>query len=229
MRADLQYVKRRFNEFNLRYFNCELPAIGVGISNASSSLGQFVFPRNYPASAPRGVGECRIRISQRFDLPQQDIDDTIAHEMIHYYIWYKKLEDTSAHGPVFRQWMERLNSTGERHITVSHHATREQRESGQKCRSNYICVSRWKNHPLAVTVCARTRIFEIYKIFRSHPDFVSMQWFWSMDPWFSRFPIARSAKIWPLTEENFSRYFATAVECECDGDVFRPVKKAGKS
>lgn len=96
----MDYVKRKFDEFNRLCFGGELPSLPMRLSNSRSAFGLFVHPRRYPASAPRGVGECHMRISTRFDLPERDVEDTIIHEMIHYYIWYRRITDTSAHGKV---------------------------------------------------------------------------------------------------------------------------------
>ena len=61
-----------------------------------------------------------LRINTRFDLPEELIQDTILHEMIHYYIAVNHLRDTSSHGRLFRQEMKRINNEANRHITISY-------------------------------------------------------------------------------------------------------------
>lgn len=228
MRATIEYVKNGFLKFNCLYFAGELPLPPITLGNSKSMLGAFVSPRRYPASAPRGVGECYIRISARMDMPEKDVEETIIHEMIHYYIWYKRLADTGPHGSVFRSIMQRINAAGGYNIGVRHRVSEEVLMTAQKCRNNYICVTRWKDIKLGITVCASTRVFEIYRTFNNHPDLIEMKWYWSAAPWFSRFPIARSPKVWNLKEEDYLANFRTATPCICDGKRFRPMNKDEK-
>lgn len=47
------------------------------------------------------------------------IDDTLVHEMIHQYIAQAGLKDTTAHGPVFRNFMDRINNSFKGELTIS--------------------------------------------------------------------------------------------------------------
>ena len=69
------------------------------------------------------------------------IEDTIIHEMIHYYIGYNRLEDASAHGPLFLSIMNEINRKFGRNLTVSHKSTKEQREQLQDKRSHYHVIA----------------------------------------------------------------------------------------
>ena len=44
----------------------------------------------------------RLKISTGFDLSQEELEDVIIHEMIHYYIAWRNIKDSSVHGEVFR-------------------------------------------------------------------------------------------------------------------------------
>lgn len=51
-----------------------------------------------------------IIIYQQYpDLTQQEIDDTLVHEMIHQYIYQNDIKDSGVHGRVFREFMSRIN------------------------------------------------------------------------------------------------------------------------
>ena len=65
----------------------------------------------------------RLRINTRIDLPEEEIEDTIIHEMIHYFIEVNKMEDSSAHGPLFLHMMNTINEKFGRHLTVSRKAS----------------------------------------------------------------------------------------------------------
>lgn len=225
MRADIAYIKRKFNEFNDLCFGGELPPLPVRLSNAGRALGLFVHPRVYPAWKPRGRGECHLRISTRFDLPENEVEDTIIHEMIHYYIWYKKIPDNAPHGNAFRSKMAEINRLHGRRLSVSHRSSAGQLDSDRHHRNNYICVQHWKKGGHTLTVCARTCIFDIHRIMTMQPELESVEWYWSMDPWFNRFPVSRTAKMYLLSEEDYRSRFATATPCECDGHMLRPVRR----
>jgi len=50
-----------------------------------------------------------FRISTVIDLPEREVEDTILHEMIHYYILSNQMQDTSAHGEIFMRMMKDIN------------------------------------------------------------------------------------------------------------------------
>lgn len=60
------------------------------------------------------------------DLPEELVEDTILHEMIHYYIAFNQWRDTSTHGQLFRREMKRINEKGGRHISISYRPNPEQ-------------------------------------------------------------------------------------------------------
>lgn len=223
MRATLQFVRERFKRFNELYFNSELSEIELKLSNAGRSLGLFTHPRKRIGTQPADGKGCSLTLSTRFDLPEEEVEDIILHEMIHCLIWHKGIRDTSPHGPAFRSKMEEINRKHGRNISVTHRSSDEQLASDRHHRNNYICVQNWRDGRRTLTVCARTFIFELHRTLSSHPQISRIEWFWSMDPWFNRYPLSRSAKVYRLEDEDFSRYFATATPCQCDGHTFRPL------
>lgn len=225
MRATADYVKAKFAGFNALCFDGELPLLPIRMSNAGRSLGMFVHPRRVGLFSRRDPQACHIRISTRLDLPEREVEDTIIHEMIHYWIWYKGIKDSSTHGPAFIAKMREINTRHGRHITVSHRSSEAQLATDRHHRNNYICVQHWSDGRLTLTVSARTCIFDIHRAFTGHPQVECVEWFWSMDPWFNRFPVSRSAKAYLLRAEDFSTHFATATRCICDGRTLRPAPR----
>ena len=67
-----------------------------------------------------------LRINTRADLPEELVEDTILHEMIHYFIAVNQLHDTRTHGQIFRREMKRINEMGGRHISISYRPNSEQ-------------------------------------------------------------------------------------------------------
>lgn len=191
------------------------------IGNSATKAGSFVFLRGV-AAASRSPLDCHIRISRCFDMPQDDLDDVFIHEMIHLYIWINGIEDTGPHGIRFREMMERINSTGGRHLTVKYELSPDVRESDMRQRHHYICITTFSDGTRGLTLCARTRIFEIYRKFQMWPGLLRMEWYWSADPWWNRFRNSLTAKAYRFVEDEIVPHLAQATPCECDGRIFRP-------
>ena len=121
MISTIPYIQSRFDEYNTRFFAGTLPPIRIKLSNARTFLGKVTFTRRRSwLFGPLRNENFVLRINTRFDLPEDLICDTILHEMIHYYIAYNQLRDTSTHGKLFRSEMKRINAEGNRHITISY-------------------------------------------------------------------------------------------------------------
>ncbi len=117
----IPYIQSRFDEFNARFFAGALPPVPIKLSNARTFLGKLTFTKRRKwLFGEWTYSNFVLRINTRFDLPEQLIEDTILHEMIHYYIAVNQLRDTSTHGRLFRQEMKRINAEGNRHITISY-------------------------------------------------------------------------------------------------------------
>ena len=58
-------------------------------------------------------------MSAYYNVSEREYQNVLLHEMIHYYLSYKGIRDTSPHGREFRRLMEWLNREHGWHITVS--------------------------------------------------------------------------------------------------------------
>ena len=127
MRPTIEYIQTRFNEYNARFFEGTLPPIPVKLSNAQTFLGKLCFKRKrkWLFGDYYNTGFV-LRINTRADLPEELVEDTILHEMIHYYIAFNQWSDTSTHGQLFRREMKRINEKGGRHISISYRPNPEQ-------------------------------------------------------------------------------------------------------
>jgi hypothetical protein len=113
MELTAQILRDWFGQFNARYFGNELPEPRFIVNKARHLLGQFSCKkvRQGLFRGYKTVGYT-IKVSEYYDLSAHEYKSTLLHEMIHYYITYARAEDTSAHGKIFRQWMQRLNKDG---------------------------------------------------------------------------------------------------------------------
>ena len=123
----IPYIQSRFDDFNARFFGGALPPVPIRLSHAKGFLGKLTFTRRKQGLFGQYRNENFVlRINTRIDLPEPLIEDTILHEMIHYYIAVNQLRDTSSHGRLFRREMARINADGNRHITISYRLSKEQ-------------------------------------------------------------------------------------------------------
>lgn len=91
-------IKEQFNKWNGIIFNNELPIPAFELMQTKTILGQF----RHRNIGPNTSGYT-IRISTFYDRPLEFYVDTIVHEMLHYYIKFKGIKDTSSHGKIWKQ------------------------------------------------------------------------------------------------------------------------------
>lgn len=225
MYATLDYVKSVFECYNRLCFDGRLPMLPLRLTDSLSHLGAFVHPTVWPDDRPRGAGECHLRISRRLDRSQEELVDTIVHEMIHYYIWYNRISDTAPHGTVFRTMMNSLNKSHGLNMTVRKRMEAAELDTDTRQRPHLICITHWADGRRLITVCAQKKLFEIHDAFAACDRVLSMEWWWSADPWFNRFGSARTAKAMLIDPADYDTHVRTAVPCSCDGHRFVPHTK----
>lgn len=199
--------------------------IRIRVNNSRSSLGGFRFLKGVMPKH-RKVEQCLISITDRLDLPQSELDDILIHEMIHYYIWINGIEDSSTHGRVFRQMMADINARHRRNIKISTRLTKEVAATDQKLKHHYICLLTLTDGRRAVTLCARSRIFDIYRGLKEWDIVQKMEWYWSSDPWWNRYRRSLKAKAYSIDMAEAAPHLLAATPCECDDKIFRPKKRS---
>ena len=162
MKADIPFIEKKFEEFNKLMFAGELHKLPIELSNAKTFLGQCIFKIRRLTNGKTEKYDFRLRINTRIDLPEQELEDTIIHEMIHYYIGINQLNDTSAHGQI----MDAINVRYGRHMTITHKVTKEQREQAYDKRQHWhvVAIVEFKNGKTGIKVLPRIvpRILNYY-------------------------------------------------------------------
>lgn len=120
MIATIPYIQKKFSEYNELIFGGALEMPTIKLSSARRSLGKLRYLKKRSLFGGVKYSNFCLLISKNFDLDEDMLDDTIIHEMMHYYIAVKGIKDTSAHGKVFRQMMKDINLRFNRHITISY-------------------------------------------------------------------------------------------------------------
>ena len=199
MVPDIPFIQARFDRFNELIFSGKLPKIPVALSNAASYVGLCTFKTRRRLFGRTEHYDFKLRFSKRFDLPENEVEDTVIHEMIHYYIRLNNIKDTSAHGKVFRQMMEQINSTYGRHITVSHRTTKEQREAvlDKRPKLRYIAIVTFKDGRQGIKLLPHDerKVAAYHRVLMRSRQVSAIDYFEESDPWFNRFPTSSAFNV----------------------------------
>lgn len=106
MTPTIEYLSRYFDIYNVKYFNNILPRPLFELINTKYLLGQY---------CPSSIGAHKIRISKAYEGAEVFFQNTLIHEMIHYYLNFIGDEDKGwarSHGPNFKREAARINKDG---------------------------------------------------------------------------------------------------------------------
>lgn len=202
-------------------FGGELPPLPVRMTIAKTFLGALRFKKKRDLLGRMVYYDFELVISVKYDLPEREVEDTIIHEMIHFYIYYKKLKDTSAHGAIFRRLMDGINSRYGRHISISHRNNASQTATDVQRKMRIVCVTEFPDGVRGVTVCARSRVFQLNRDIPRYYKTRSTAWYVSDNPFFGKYPNSISPKIYKITDGELEAALVGAVPMVFDGNVFR--------
>lgn len=210
MRPTKEYIKRSIQEINEQCFDGELPMLPVTISTASRRLGGLMFRRKRKMLGGYQNTDFRMTISTRYDFTEEQIRDTICHEMIHYYIAWKQLKDTAPHGDIFRTMMTRINKEHGYHMTISQRLTDEEIASAPRNKTYLICISHYANGQTGVTIAAKTRIFKLWDEMPKLRDITGMQWYLSHDPYWDKYRTSLQPAAYSIDQETANAHLKDA-------------------
>lgn len=212
MIASLEYIERKFKEYNELCFEGKLKPLPFKLSNARTFLGQVAFMREKNPDGTWHYYGFVFRINIKIDLPEAEVEDTILHEMIHYWILSNQMQDTGPHGEIFIKKMKEINVKFNRNLSVSHKATKEEHDKDTEVRQHLICVSRLRNGRRGITIATKSRLFQLWDEIPNFPNIAEWKWFVSTDPFLNRFPRASSLKIYPVHTDELEEHLKDAKE-----------------
>lgn len=221
MRAELQFLYEKFNEFNANIFNNRLPAINIRIDHAGRRLG-CLMTRNRNLTYRQAPQNYTIQISDRFDLPQPMLEDILIHEMIHFELAVEEVTDTSSHGRLFKQRMAEINRTHDRHVSVRSTLPKDIVRTDLRLQKMYfITCYIAAQHVRGYMRCATASIFRIYRQLQADKRVSDIRIFGTTDPFFNMMPNSRTIKIYELSDEYAAR-LEQGVELTITGNVLHP-------
>lgn len=220
-------AEQKFAEFNALIFQGKLPQIPIYMSNAKGFLGKFVFSRKRSWLMGEKISDLHLRINTRYDMSERELEDTIIHEMIHYYIGINQLNDTSAHGQIFRRIMDDINVKYGRHLTITHKVTKEQREQAYDKRQRWhvVAVVEFKDGKTGLKVLPRIvpRILNYYNNIGAHDRVSDIKLYMSNDIFFNRFPNSGALNATYVDAKELQEHLSDAKKLLCDGKQIRKI------
>lgn len=202
MDISVAYIEERFQHFNSLCFEGKLVLPPIRLSRSRRALGQVRCMRSRRLDGMWKFCNFDFAISELLakSMDEQQVDDTILHEMIHYYILSNQMHDTSAHGVLFKREMNRINRAFHRHITISHPPMDDDQSNSEinDKRKNVVAVLRLRDGGWGAMVVARTRVWEFWDLLESIPNVTQTHWFISCHPFFSHFPRRTTLKYRPM-------------------------------
>lgn len=210
MIASAEFVKETFGRFNAEIFGGILPVPHFQLSRARSFLGKLRYK-----VTPRAFGrkpmysDYTLIISTLYDLSQAELEDVVIHEMIHYLLMIRDIEDSYAHGPQFRSYMNAINERFGRNITISHKG----RVADTK-RVHYVGVCELNGEVKAVgasrdkvrklqqedkvglIVCSKDMAPRLAAGVRKAFSVSKIDWYVTNHPYFNKFPHLRTVKMY---------------------------------
>ena len=124
------------------------------------------------------------------------------------------MKDSSAHGPLFRQMMNDINTKYGRHITISHKMTSEQHlASADKTEKwHVVAVVSRKNGKTGVKVLPRTKsgIAKYHNGVMKSGEVDEVKLYICKDAYFNRFPTSSALRVYYPPLEDLSEHLKDA-------------------
>lgn len=224
MIATLDYIKKKFEEFNKQMFGGKLKSLPFKLTSARTYLGQVRFKREKNSDGTWHYYDFTFMISNKVDRDENIVEDTIIHEMIHYYILSNQIQDTAPHGEVFKKIMHEINVKFNRNISILHQITEEEKDNDTEKRQHLICVVRLRGNRMGITVATKSKLFYLWDEIPKVPKVEEWHWYSSLDPFFNRYPRASTIKIYAISLNDLEEHLRDAKEMDRNGNTIRVIK-----
>ncbi len=226
---DLEFLQQRFGEFNQQMFGGRLPAAPFELIRVKTFLGECRMAVTTYPDGRRVSHSFKLRFSTFYDLPERVLEDTLIHEMIHYFIAYNGLADTAVHGIVFKSIMQGINEKHGRAVAIRHHMTRGQAvttppPAKERKQVRFLAVIQLTDGRCVVKALPRKTdaIIAFNGRLASAGNVGSVEFYMHDDPYFHRFPVSTSLRVSLVDGDELQRRLAGAVRYEISGNQVRP-------
>ena len=131
-------LRELFNTWNERAFENKLPMPNLKVVTTKSTFGTYTHSSR------------TISVSTFYDRTEEEFVNTVVHEMLHYYIHFFKIKDTSSHGRIWKKMANDLNKrfpvlSISRCGTCAHVVNKNVLESKGKPKKRIVCLCKGVN------------------------------------------------------------------------------------
>ena len=226
MQFTLPFIGDSFQRFNKLVFEGKLPTPCFMLSRARTFVGKFE-ARGKRDWMGRTHWNYVLRFSTAFDLPQEELEDTILHEMIHFSLRISNMRDVSPHGPKFRTMMEIINERFNRHITVSHDSKGKGSPVLRRASWHIVGVVSFRDGRKGIKVLPRIeqRVLEWNRRVLTSSTVTSTKYCLALHELFQRYPNSTAMKVGIVDEAELNEALKDAIELEIVGNRLQKVRK----
>lgn len=212
MNPTVEYLEKKFCAFNDLCFDGSLPKIPIELTTSKRFLGRFMYKiRRFT----HRYYDVKIKINRRLDCEESLLEDTLIHEMIHYYIFVNKIKDSSAHGRYFVDIMNSINEKYNRNITISHKSSESFAEqlAGTKKKMRVIAIVTFADSRTGLKVLPDDE--SKVQLFKRRLKFVtginSVAYYHSDHIFFNRFPCSTALRFSMVNKEELEKILKESV------------------
>lgn len=226
MQFTLPFIGDSFQRFNKLVFEGKLPTPCFMLSRARTFVGKFE-ARGKRDWMGRTHWNYVLRFSTAFDLPQEELEDTILHEMIHFSLRVSDRRDATPHGPNFRAMMDTINARFNRHITVSHDSKGKGSPVLRRASWHIVGVVSFRDGRKGIKVLPRIeqRVLEWNRRVLTSSTVTSTKYYLALHELFQRYPNSTAMKVGIVDEAELNEALKDAIELEIVGNRLQKVRK----
>lgn len=214
MTVTAQWLNEWFTVFNRDYFSSRLPRPLLKVSHARTRLGQMTCKCQTKALRTTRT-DFAISVSDYYDMTDLQAKSVLLHEMIHYFIVFNNIRDTSPHGEVFRRMADELNSRygWQIHVRENTKGWKPREEVPQRQRrqdSEFLILALTTDDGrYFLSRVSRRYAGKLEQQMAHAPTITSHGWYLSSDTYFSSFTEVRSLRGRRVPAEEFAERCAS--------------------
>ncbi|MCH3993985.1 MAG: SprT-like domain-containing protein [Prevotella sp.] len=211
MIVSIDWMRMNFRYFNQKYFEGFLPDPHFGISRSRTRLGSMTLAKTRLGGRII-THDFTIRVTTYYDMTEKQAQSIVLHEMIHYDIAYRGLQDTSAHGVLFRKKMKELNMLGNWGIDVTSSIKDwkvadwvKMRQKKHQLTAFVILVIHLTSDKLFISRANPKFVKSLERKLNSEPSVIAHEWYVSNLKEFEQYPQVRSLRGRQLAKAELQR------------------------
>ncbi len=206
MIATLAFLEEKFKVLNDLCFKGLLPTPTLRLCNVTTFLGCVRFRSSREPPVDSRYKLVVICLNTKYDLPEEELEDVILHEMIHYYLLCKHHFEDKPHGKEFKRIMNLINERHGRHITVSHKVLKNAKELDTERRCHDLLLLDLVDGKFGICHPTYSHFQAAVEKLSMHPDVKKLTYYQSYDPFFNRFKRTYSYKVYLITAEEIAAH-----------------------